>query len=385
MIDELQLRYPEAMIYVQRAIGQFKNFPVNQHVNILPTFPAGGKRRAIQERISYLTNGKINLTDAAKQFYKVLFSADIVIHAPGGPSIGDIYLKQEVLKLRRLMIVKKSCVPYVFFAPSMGPFENKKRNKKRKIILENAALISLREEISKQYVDNFVPEKNAIVTLDSAFQHTIDAEKNEFIFQKDIELKEFVGDGSRVVGMTITDLQWNPLYQGDDRTAKKIRDVFTQFVKFLVDRKYRVLFIPQLFDNANDYDYMNSYAVENCCVMKDTYDCYFQQYIISKLKAVVGMRYHSNIFSAKMGTPFVSISYEQKMSGFMEKAELKDYCIEMKDLSFQILKDKFEKLEATYYKYQNELKMKANVFKAESIKTTELVCNIIERNSQKRQ
>ena len=41
--------------------------------------------------------------------------------------------------------------------------------------------------------------------------------------------------------------------------------------------------------------------------MDDMHDCYFQQYIISLIKAVVGMRYHSNIFSAKMGTPFVSV------------------------------------------------------------------------------
>ena len=62
-------------------------------------------------------------------------------------------------------------------------------------------------------------------------------------------------------------------------------------------------------------------------------DTYFQQYVIGKLYAVVGMRYHSNIFSAKMGIPFVSVSYEQKMKGFMQSIGLSEYCIDLNELS----------------------------------------------------
>ena len=110
MIDELQIKYPTANIYVQRALGEFRSFPENEHVKVLPPFPVGGKKRRIQEQISIVTKGKINLTSGAKAFYKAINGADIVLHAPGGPSIGDIYLQQETLKLRRLMAVKKSGV-----------------------------------------------------------------------------------------------------------------------------------------------------------------------------------------------------------------------------------------------------------------------------------
>lgn len=87
-----------------------------------------------------------------------------------------------------------------------------------------------------------------------------------------------------------------------------------------------MIFIPQLYGNGNDYDLMSQYVTssESCYVVKadsDLYDAYFQQFLISKLYMVIGMRYHSNIFSAKMGTPFVSISYEQKMQGFMKKLD----------------------------------------------------------------
>lgn len=379
MIDELQIKYPAADIYVQRALGEFESFPENDHVKVLPPFPIGGKKRRIQEQISIETKGKINLTSGARTFYKAIKDADIVLHAPGGPSIGDIYLPQETLKLRRLLAVKKAGVPYAFYAPSMGPFKNRERNPVRKEILEGASLICLREDISAKMVKEFVPSTDPIVTLDSAFQHDIDMKGNEKKLNEYTELKDFIGDGQNVIGITITDLQWNSLYKNDGKTEENIRKTFTTFIKEITESGYRVLFIPQLFDGANDYDYMKSFADLNCYVMSDGYDCYFQQYIISKIKAVVGMRYHSNIFSAKMGTPFVSVSYEQKMQGFMKKANLLEHCLPISELSADKLRKKFENMMDYYDEYKNILAVKKNDFKRESSRTTELVCQVLNK------
>lgn len=124
---------------------------------------------------------------------------------------------------------------------------------------------------------------------------------------------------------------------------------------------------------------MKSFAIQNCYVMSDKYDCYFQQFIISKIKAVVGMRYHSNIFSAKMGTPFVSVSYEQKMQGFMKKAGLLEYCLPISELSANSLSNKFEGMMSNYDEYKSLLAIKKAEFKKESSKTTELVCQILNK------
>ena len=379
MIDELRVKYPSADIYVQRALGEFGSFPENEHVKVLPPFPIGGKKRRIQEQISIETKGKINLTSGAKAFYKAINGADIVLLAPGGPSIGDIYMPQETIKLRRLLAVKKAGVPYAFYAPSMGPFKNAERNPVRKEILEGASLICLREDISAKMVKEFVPLTNPIVTLDSAFQHDIDINENEKKFNEYTELRDFVGNGQNVIGITITDLQWNSLYKGDGKTKENIRETFTEFIKKITGVGYKVLFIPQLFSEANDYVYMKSFAIQNCYVMSDKYDCYFQQFIISKIKAVVGMRYHSNIFSAKMGTPFVSVSYEQKMQGFMKKAGLLEYCLPISELSANSLSNKFEGMMSNYDEYKSLLAIKKAEFKKESSKTTELVCQILNK------
>lgn len=111
--------------------------------------------------------------------------------------------------------------------------------------------------------------------------------------------------------------------------------------------------------------------------MDDVHDCFFQQYVIKKMYAVIGMRYHSNIFSAKMGTPFISITYEQKMKGFMEKADLMDYCIDIRELSYEILLERFQKLISNYDVYKGYLYHKKTEFKEESHRTTEIVEEVI--------
>lgn len=50
-------------------------------------------------------------------------------------------------------------VPYMFFAPSMGPFLREERNKLRRYILSHASAIALRDPISAKYVREFLPEK----------------------------------------------------------------------------------------------------------------------------------------------------------------------------------------------------------------------------------
>ena len=123
---------------------------------------------------------------------------------------------------------------------------------------------------------------------------------------------------------------------------------------------------------------MYSYSTYKCFVLSDKYDCYFQQFIISKLYAVVGMRYHSNIFSAKMCTPFVSIAYEQKMSGFMKKIDLSEYCLDIKDLSYENLQAYFNRLEENYLTYKSNLKNIHNNLREESYQTTKYIEVIID-------
>ena len=378
MIDELKILYPDCRMKIQ--FNQKVTAFCYQDIEILQGFskPVGrNKLKLIPYNLSVACAGRINLVSRKERmafaaFVQALKWADYAIFAPGGPSLGDHYRQYQLLDMMYLM--GRFHVPYAIFAPSMGPFTNY-RNRIRKV-LRNAEVICFREEISKGYFDELKTGKKAIVTLDSAFQHPVAIEPSERLLIRDAALLRFLDMHERVVGITITDLSWHREYRDTDITVT-IRDTFTQFIDMLCEKNIGVLFIPQLFGMSDDSSYMTSFAGENTFVVANDYDCYFQQYLISRLYAVVGMRYHSNIFAAKMGTPFISVSYEQKMKGFMEKADLNRYCIPIAELSCERLASCFGELTRSYDAYKEHLMGNKDKYREKAYYTTEVVSSSI--------
>lgn len=374
MIDEIKLAYKDAQFKIHFNNAENTSLPysdIEQVPNFLPVY-SKNKLKVAFYYLALKTFGKINLLNKdykykISKFVEAINWADIIVYAPGGPMIGDLYGAGFIF--HQLNMIARSGKPYLFYAPSMGPFN--KTGKLVKKVLKNANLLCFREAISQGYFETLGIDRESFVTLDSAFQHPIDKAYYSKVLEEYTKLNEFIGDGKNVIGITVTDLLWHSNYKNPSYETV-IRNAFTQFVSYLSDKGYKILFIPQLFGESNDRDYMKSFENENCFTVSDSYDCYFQQYVISRLYAVVGMRYHSNVFSAKMGTPFISVSYEQKMQGFMNKAGIDEYCIPIRELSYDVLKNKFEYLLENYDQYKSKLSVDKEKFRKESYKTTEM-------------
>ena len=383
MVDELNRTFGNIKITLSiRGVGtKYPNMPSN--VTMIHQFNPISKKTNIAHQVALITCGKVVLSKTQKDLVHEIDKADLILHAPGGPSIGDTYYDDEPTYLKIFDLIRAMNKPYMFYAPSMGPFIRKERNKWRKLVLSNSEAVVLRDPISVGYVRAFIKDKNIIQALDSALQNDISINENQKKLEKYIELDNFIFKYKKCVGITITDLLWHPVYSQQLNLEAHIKDTFQNFVGMLIKQKYGIVFIPQLYGNGNDTQLMKSFCVsEACFIIPDDnvkYDAYFQQYLISKLYAVIGMRYHSNIFSAKMGTPFISISYEQKMQGFMNKINLEKYCIAIDDLSFKILQDKFEVLCAEYDKYREKLLKEHMNMKRESYRSTEVLVDIVKR------
>lgn len=376
LVDELREKYNSAEINVQVLTSKVYQFPYDDENIHLSNVHFPKRKNLLDYWLAYLTKGKICLLKNTKEFVKLVSDSDLVLHAPGGPSIGDIYFNDEEGYLKRLDLVRRMGINYAFFAPSMGPFnsDDVKRNTLRRRVLESATFIYLREAISAQFVKDFGVKKKVTVSLDSAFQHYGDEKKYEKQFDEYAELKEFMSKYDKIVGITTTDLSWHPIHGKNKQVEINIRKSFSDFIQYLGTKNIGVVFVPQLFGMQNDKKYMETFRTDNCFIVDDEHDCYFQQHIISKFYAVIGMRYHSNIFSAKMGTPFISVSYEQKMSGFMDISGLSNYCIKVEDLSSDRLKDAFGHLEKNYNQYKSLLSEKKLEWKNEAHRTTDEVC-----------
>lgn len=384
LVDELLVLYPAATITLgMRGQTRYPNMPANVS-QIDQLIIDDNPRYRYKYLLAMLSKGRIVVGRRYSEFIAKLKEADVVLHAPGGPNIGDIYYEAEVSYLYIYNLIKRLGKPYMFYAPSMGPFNKVERNEWRKKVLLDAEAVVLRDPISAEHVKKLLPNIDLHQTLDSALQHDINTEENAVKLNEYTELKSFLSNHKRCIGITITDLLWHPVHSKNRRVQESIENSFKGLLGQLVDSGYGVVFVPQLYGAGNDYNLMKSYCTndKDYFIIPDNdnrYDTYFQQYLIGQLYAVIGMRYHSNIFSAKMGTPFVSVSYEQKMQGFMEKMNLSQYCLPLNDLTPDTLQEKFTLLEKNYSKYKEYLISKHDEMRKESYRTTEILKEVISR------
>ena len=324
--------------------------------------------------ISVLTRGIIGFNKKLKETILEIKKSDYIIYSPGGSVINKrFYWRKQMEYLVPFMCSKFYKIPMVIAAPSIGPFDLAKSNRLIKWLLKTPEVLCVREDISKEYLKEINIDENVEVTIDSAFYDKIDIESNHQKLLNDNELKSFLDSYEKVIGITISDFTWHVKLNKNENLAGNISVAFKKLIKKLSDENYGILFIPQLFGNQNDSNYMNTFSGNNTYLMSDEYDCTFQQFIISKLYAVIGTRYHSNIFAAKMGTPFLSIIYEEKMEGFIKKANLMEYSIELSDLSFELIEEKFRELIMNYFAVKKVLIDKNSEWQKMAERTMNLV------------
>ncbi len=372
VVDGLQKKYPNSKIMILfKDDKQIQQFPNIKNVDY-DTAKFNAKIWDIW--ITTISRGVLGINDKLKFMVKTLLKSDLIIYSPGGSVINSrFFWRKQMEYLVPFICSKFYNIPLMIAAPSIGPFDSNKPNRILKWLLKVPKVFIVREEISKRYLEEIGIIDNIVTTIDSAFYDGIKEEINKKKLDEYKDLKEYLNSHEKVVGITITDFSWHVKYGKDKELSKRITDSFRQFLDKLQSEGYGILFIPQLFGNQNDSDYMDTFSTDKTFMMKDTYDTYFQQYIISKLYAVEGMRYHSNIFSAKVGTPFIPVVYEEKMEGFVEIAGLNDYAISLNELSFEQLEEKFEKLIDNYDDVKAMFRDKLPNWKQQASKTIELL------------
>jgi len=382
MIDSFRSRLPIKNMKIMIFSKSPTYFPY-EDIELLDLFPS--LERKVSSILSFgmdifltlITFGRLAFTKQGKKFIRAVHEADVIIHAPGGPSIGDIWRGKfgifEFFYLYRLLIPPLKGKPVFFYAPSMGPFSGRLRNLIRKFILKKATAIILREGISSKYLKEQLG-LDSYVTLDSAFQNDI---PDEYIsrYTNISEIFKII-ENEKVVGMTLTDLKWHPVYRNYNGLSEKIMHSLSDVIKYLIGRGYVILLIPQLFGEQDDVSLLESFCELNkkkIFILPLNMDSYAQQVIISKLFCVIGMRYHPNIFAAKGNVPSIAIYYEHKTKGFMEKLGRTDLTINVEEINTSKIIDKFTYLEENYNTIKEQLKKRTLQLKEESKKTTEII------------
>lgn len=303
-----------------------------------------------------LSRGRLGRNPLLKRMARTLSTADLIVYPPGGAVISDrFFWSKQMEYLTPFLCARLYGIPLVVAAPSMGPFDAVPRRPLRRWLLRTPRVFCVREDLSRQYLAKIGIRDGVTVTMDLAFLDEIDIPAAERRLANDPALTAFLAAHPRVLGLTLSDFTWHVKLSKEPGLVDRIADTARRTIRALTERGDGVLLIPQLFGNQNDYADLQACAGEGVFVMSDRLDTYVQQYVIAKLYAVIGMRYHSNIFAAKMGTPFVAIVYEEKMAGFLELAGLGDYGLPLTELTYESLAEKIRALEEHYTEFRARL------------------------------
>lgn len=263
-----------------------------------------------------LKNGAIaGLHPLLHKFKRILASYDAVICAPGGICMGGFTNWRHIWELDLALSLGRKVY---YWGRSIGPFNEDtylhrlfKKNSVR--LLKSFAYVSLRDRASYQLASELGIASDEIV--DSAFLEAPKAEMPDDLLKK---------ISSNYVVFVPNSLTWH--YRYKDIQQEKVDNFNLRIMSLIAERfpKSHIVMLPQTYKSKiNDYGYFCHLrdmfsSPERLVVVDENRDSDVQQRIIKGAKLVIGERYHSIVFAINNEVPYISLSYEHKMSGLLE-------------------------------------------------------------------
>lgn len=272
----------------------------------------------------------LNFHPSVRYIYNVIKDSDLVVCMPGGICMGGF---QNWNHISMLMIAKMLHKPIAYYGRSIGPFpvttaKNRKFKKYSFELLNYFNYISLRDKKSEEIAVK--GSLKFISTVDTAFLDTPSAEIP-------MRIQNILGDYKYLV-VVPNSLTWHYYYS---KTSQNVIDNFyILLMKSILETypEHKIVMLPQLHNFAVDDDkyYFTRLAEKiantRIVVIDDMYGSDLQQAVISNADCVIGARYHSIVFAINQGVPFISLSYEHKMTGLLETLNVENRMIDISEI-----------------------------------------------------
>jgi len=355
MVESIRRSFPESIITV--LTDNPDGLDIKNNVERIKFFHFSYRKLLIITIWLFLKNVGFGFRRFEKKYkflreLNIMWKSDIVISAPGGPYIGDLYRSHEISHLLQIYFAKKMHKKVMIYAPSMGPFRHRFYNFIRKRILNKVEVITVRDSESyKNLLDFNLPKPLVYLTADSAIGNEINFRRrpyNEIIkkFKEENKIKE----DEILVGFTPAGYEWNNISLENELNGEKYNKIISTFLDYMIENyNIRVVIFPQLYGVDTDLPLINGITSrvkkrEKIIVFDNRLDSFKQQAVISILDFFVSNRYHPLIFSLLAGIPSIGISYQFKIKNLMERFGMGKFIIDISQLSNEILPEKFELL-----------------------------------------
>lgn len=315
---------------VKRAtVEEFNVHSPNMEYEILP--PGKGYKKIMVAAFRYHIPWIINFHPTLRALAKRIKDSDMVLCSPGGISMGGFHNWYHVVLLKMAKYFHK---PIAYFGRSIGPFvgdsaDEKLFNRWSYELLHYFGFLSLRDSISLKIAQDDGLD-NAILTTDSAFLETPRVSIPD-------EIRDLL-DGKKYMVFVPNQLTWHYKYRSVNQSL--IDGFYYGIIDYILEKdpSIHIVMLPQTYSSRiNDAKYFVSlserYKTTNRIhPLEERYGSDLQQTIISNAEYIIGSRYHSIVFAINNDRPFVSLSYEHKMSGLLQILDASKYMVDITDI-----------------------------------------------------
>jgi len=258
-------------------------------------------------------------------------------------------------------------VPVMIYAQGIGPV-NKQINKKLiKWILNKVDLITVRDNHSKELLENLGVVKPSIyVNSDPVF--LLKKKNINNIIDSHPFIQELINSDNRpLIGVSVRE------YKSNGSDSKRI---FAQAADYLIENyQVKIIFLPFKFDeDVHISEEILSLMKNKAEVLKIKLEPEELLSVLSRLSLVIGVRLHSIIFSSMANTPFIAFNYDPKVKYFVEDLGLSELLLEIdKNISLKNIQKRIEYIRENNDKIKDILLEKVNNLEKKALANNELV------------
>lgn len=273
---------------------------------------------------------------------KDLFSADAMIYISGGyfgethneTLKGSLYRFLTYYTFGLLMILRKK--PIAIIGVGAGPLKKKFLRKTVTYIFNKAQLISLRDEVSKDYMEKYGVTNKIITTSDSA--QVIDAEIYSIKKNCSDIIINFQSRNLKKILIHVTGLVGKELYY--DKVIKAIKETLV-----LDENNGFILTMDSINDNNSEFlnQVYNALPKDRTVIYDYKNPIDFLE-VISSVDAIITPKLHVGILGCSYGKPVLSFPvHPEKTERYYKQIGYPNHCRSLYNLSKDQAKDMINK------------------------------------------
>jgi polysaccharide pyruvyl transferase CsaB len=240
------------------------------------------------------------------------------------------------------LIAKMHNKPVFYFAQGIGPLFSRESRSFVHFASQLADFITVRDLESEVLLKELcISDDKILLTADPAIKLKLASEESV----NRIFIKETIPFSDNYVCVSVRSWIDKSIEDSYKKAIAKALD------KFVEQKNIYFLFVPFQIHEYGDDDYVVSKEIiemmknkSKCYVLENVYDPTETAKIVSKSLFVIGMRYHSILLSINSHTPFIAISYDQKVTSLVKETGLSGYCLDFNSIDPEILLDKLESI-----------------------------------------